>query len=54
MLAVYAEIDQLEKVEIIQELHQQKTALFWLPLIIAVTSLIAALSLETTWLHKLS
>ena len=53
MLAVYAEIDQLEKVEITQELHQENTALFWLPLIIAVTTLIAALSLETTWLHKL-
>ena len=33
MLAVYAEIDQLEKVEIKQALHQQKTALFWLPLL---------------------
>ena len=39
MLAVYAEIDQLEKVEIKQALHQQKTALFWLPLFIAVLRL---------------
>lgn len=53
MLTVYAEIDQLEKVEIKQALHQQKTSLFWLPLAIAITALIAALSLETTWLRSL-
>ncbi|MGB0418111.1 MAG: vWA domain-containing protein [Opitutales bacterium] len=53
MLAVYAEIDQLEKVEIKQALHQQKTAFFWLPLLVAIISLIGALSLETTWLRTL-
>lgn len=53
MLAVYAEIDQLEKVEIKQALHQQKTAFFWLPLLVAIASLIGALSLETTWLRTL-
>ena len=51
LLAVYSEIDQLERARIVTKEHSHVAEWFWLPLAIAVAILIPALVLDSTWLR---
>ncbi|MGJ8638795.1 MAG: vWA domain-containing protein [Opitutaceae bacterium] len=51
LLSVYSEIDQLERSEISTRSFDRVAEWFWLPLGIALGSLLLALTLEATWLR---
>ena len=51
LLAVYSEIDQLERARIVTKEHARVAEWFWLPLAGALALLIPALVLDSTWLR---
>lgn len=51
LLAVYSEVDQLERSRIVTKEHARVAEWFWLPLTISISLLIPALVLESTWLR---
>ncbi len=51
LLAVYAEIDQLERARIVTKEHARVAEWFWLPLGVALAMLIPAWVLDSTWLR---
>lgn len=51
LLSVYSEIDRLERSEISTRSFDRVAEWFWLPLAIALISLLVALTLEATWLR---
>ena len=51
LLAVYSEVDQLERSRIVTKEYARVAEWFWLPLAISLALLIPALILESTWLR---
>lgn len=51
LLSVYSEIDNMERSQISTRSFDRVADWFWLPLIIAIGSLLLALTLEATWLR---
>jgi Ca-activated chloride channel family protein len=51
LLAVYAEVDQLERSRIVTKEHTLVAEWFWLPLVLALAFLVPAMILESTWLR---
>lgn len=54
LLAVYAEVDQLERSKIVTKQYSRVAEWFWFPLALSIAIFIPALLLEATWLRTVS